>query len=385
MSITLSDPTSFTTDEELMELYVYMMTQPPVRDRGTVRKFKAKALTDSVPISMSELTAGKFGSATGSDMSRYILRARIESDLYDNQDPHAYLDNPCLPQFVNDATAALQLIQQHTLCITDKNFNIQKMPEIVKGDIIQIVCKIDRNGNPVVSNAVVTDLLIRAPQKLEERIKECVELVGKFNIATVSLGDLGSAVDVEFDYASARMATASPKAAAFYKLLRQSFLPSEYSDSFVIGLAANAQAESNFVATANGDPRETVGGNSDQAIEVKGKYYCSFGYWQLNVCSGGGELFAKKQGITDIVNNKAKLYKSITNGDKQIEYMVEYMKDLFGADVKDSSLSAEYWGQRIAVEFERCSHCYAPDSGKDATSTIARGAIAKDLYGKIEP
>ena len=368
-----------------------MMTQPPVRDRGTIRRFKAKALTDSVPVSAADLAAGKFGTTSESPgdgtISRYILRARIESNLYDNQDPHAYLDDPCLPEFANNVMAALGLIQQHTLCITDKNFNIQDTPKIVKGDIIQIVCKIDRDGNPVVSKAIVTDLLLRAPQKLGERIEACAEqLAEKFNITTVSLADLGRvARTVEFDYASARMATASPKAAAFYKLLRQSFLPSEYSDSFVIGLAANAQAESNFVATANGDPRETVGGNSDQAIEVKGKYYCSFGYWQLNVCSGGGELFAKKQGITDIVNNKAKLYKSITNGDKQIEYMVEYMKDLFGADVKDSSLSAEYWGQRIAVEFERCSHCYAPDSGKDATSTIARGAIAKDLYGKIEP
>ena len=379
------DWTSFTTDAALVELMLADKTDRlHTPTRGEIKEFTALALTDAIPLSKERfqqyLKNESFGDSAKSRISRFILKAYIYADingdpLLPEENPHRIHDNPCNSGTTGDVNEAMKRLIPFTTFISAKDFALTDGDEssIRKNDSIKVLVTLDEDGLIESETGEIIALESRAGDNII--IKDlCVSLSGLFDASTAG---------TEYDYDKASKATASTGAVDFYKLLREDFLPEDYCDSFVVGLVANAQAESSFVAAANGDPRETVGGNSDQAIKVKGKYYCSFGYWQLNVCSGGGELFAKKQGITDIVNNKEKLYKLITDSKTQIKYMVEHMKDLFGTDVKNCSLSAEYWGQRIAVEFERCSHCYAPDSGKDATSTITRGSIAKDLYGKI--
>jgi len=163
----------------------------------------------------------------------------------------------------------------------------------------------------------------------------------------------------------------------------------QFSDAFLVALAANAQVESNYCANNAGDPRGSISGNSALAIRAKNcnespvqDYFCSFGYWQMNICSSGagGQLFAEFYGID--LNNKAELYNAITNADKQFEFMFWHMQELFGPAVFNDEVGgftnevlASYWGGRVAAEWEKCKGCAV---GKD--KYVARKQLAADMY-----
>jgi len=356
--------------------------------------FRAKVLT--MPIRLAGVdTTPLVDDAEGGQVAKKGNKIAFKGRILGDPSPHDWLIDPCDLDTATDPGLVLRMTALHTTFESANDIVVSEATMPKMGDIVNIELtpnvfwynlsfgKFTSIANqaapgsegPAESAGAACDSL----ESFFENI-EYEDLKGGGSSFEYSVGGSGG---VGYNYTAAAGATASLGAVDFYKLLKGSFLSNDYSDAFVAGLVANAQAESNFLATANGDLRGDVGGNSEQAIQVGSNHYCSFGYWQLNVCSGGGEKFAKRQGITDIVNNKEKLYKLITDSKTQIEYMVEYMKDLFGADVKKSNLTAEYWGRRIAVEFERCSRCKAYGSGGDATSTVKRGAIAKDLYEKI--
>lgn len=187
------DPTSFTTPREKLELLAYMGTQKRVQSRGTVRKYVAKALTDSIPLSLANLMSGQFEVSPSSKVSRYILRAKIQSVLYNHKDPHAMLPDPCLPIYASKPNEAIALIKLHSLCITPKGFDLSDSEQINKGDIIEISCKIDRQtGQPMVALATVTKIIQRAPPITASDAQPCIDLSGKFDYASVSLGDSGA-------------------------------------------------------------------------------------------------------------------------------------------------------------------------------------------------
>ena len=96
--------------------------------------------------------SGKFEHRGGEKkVSRYILRAKIQSALYNHKDPHAMLPDPCLPIYASKPNEAIALIKLHSLCITSKGFELANSEQINKGDIIEISCKIDRQtGQPMV-------------------------------------------------------------------------------------------------------------------------------------------------------------------------------------------------------------------------------------------
>ena len=188
------DPTSFTTPRELLGLYAYMGTQKRVQSRGAVRKYVAKALTDSVPLSLANLMSGKFEHRGGEKkVSRYILRAKIQSALYNHKDPHAMLPDPCLPIYASKPNEAIALIKLHSLCITSKGFELANSEQINKGDIIEISCKIDRQtGQPMVGFVTITKIMKRAPPVTASETQHCIDLAGKFDYTSVSLGDSGA-------------------------------------------------------------------------------------------------------------------------------------------------------------------------------------------------
>jgi hypothetical protein len=117
-----------------------------------------------------------------------------------------------------------------------------------------------------------------------------------------------------------------------------------YSIPALAGVAANANAESNFVFDAAGDPR--VDGAEKRAIETKngisGKTgrYCSFGFFQLNVCGDGAEgmLIAQSKGWMT-VDGKESAW--IGNGKEQF---VDWIKDLNGIN------QLSYVGPRLKSE-----------------------------------
>ena len=155
----------------------------------------------------------------------------------------------------------------------------------------------------------------------------------------------------------------------FFNELKASSYFSGFTDAFLWGLTANAQYESGFRANANGDPRTSTSLYSGNAIEVDGTYYCSFGYWQLNVCGGAGMGFISFYSLD--ANNKEQVYNAITDKDKQFEYIAKRMKELFPGEYNDKSLTAEYFGRQIAIRFERCQGC---DESGDQTRI--RGQLA---------
>tara|TARA_R110002110_G_scaffold396963_1_gene612009 strand:- start:141 stop:1418 length:1278 start_codon:yes stop_codon:yes gene_type:complete len=182
------DPTSFTTPREKLELLAYMGTQKRVQSRGTVRKYVAKALTDSIPLSLANLMSGQFETATSNKISRYILRAKIQSSLYHNKDPHAMLPDPCLPVYASKPNKAIALIKLHSLCITPKSFGHGDSEQINKGDIIEISCKIDRQtGQPMVGFATITKIIKRAPPLTVSEVQPCVDLTAMFDYKSVSM------------------------------------------------------------------------------------------------------------------------------------------------------------------------------------------------------
>jgi len=176
-----------------------------------------------------------------------------------------------------------------------------------------------------------------------------------------------------------------------------------FCDAMIAGMVANAKSESNFRNNAVGDKVSDLGANArrtERAIFTTPRqktkwtgtggedYYCSFGYWQLNVCGGGGVRFAKKFGFWPThAGNKQALLTAIHDPDKQFDFMFEEMKRIFGSKVSDCSLDGTYWGQQIAIKFEKCVGCFEPgyrkvtESGRvlDDRGTLKRGAVAQGL------
>ena len=176
----------------------------------------------------------------------------------------------------------------------------------------------------------------------------------------------------------------SADAKAFVSEMKASPL-GEFSTTFLTALAVNAQHESNLCPYNAGDRRDSVGGNGEYAINAvsctnaRGDY-CSFGYWQLNVCSstGAGQRFAEYYKIE--LTDKAALYKAIVDPAKQFEFMSVEMSKMFPELVYKEQMpgltmdqSARHMAQEIAAKFERCVGC------ADGHEYIARGNLAAEM------
>jgi hypothetical protein len=184
----------------------------------------------------------------------------------------------------------------------------------------------------------------------------------------------------------------------FYQKLRDSTHFKGFSDAFLMGLAANAQAESRCSSNAPGDPRKTTSGGNANAIESGGTAYCSFGYWQLNVCpsletgssyDAEGSLFIKQKGLGWDVSrdDKAGILAAITNSENQFAFVAKRLREIEGTKNMITSTSAPAAAEAIAVYFENCQEC-APAGGvqKGKTSdiqTVARMGVAEKLYDEI--
>lgn len=192
-----------------------------------------------------------------------------------------------------------------------------------------------------------------------------------------------------FGFISTTPPVASGK--AFFIRLKDSGYFGGFTDAFLWGLIANAQHESGFIVDAAGDSRDSTAGGNANAIEVGGLPYCSFGYWQLNICAGDGIGFARFNNyeVNNIdgedyinVDDKGAILADITNEAKQFEYIAYIMKtrsDLFPNEYDNESLTAEYFGEQIAIRFERCSECAEFD-----TQTLSRGELAYQYQQEAE-
>ena len=275
--------------------------------------FEARVLTVPTKIVDNMANAGTID-ATGDDLNvKYSFRARILGPL----SPHKFLEDPCeLSVFVDEGAKerAFSVIQDHTKVVL---YGPQDNPAI--GDVVRI--KLERTGKTY--NTKDAKQYLGIARSTTEPVKrtsgeDCATLAEIFD-------------GVDFDSLSNAAIQSLPSIPTneFFEKLKQSEHFAGWSDEFLWGLTANAIAESALKSNASGDPESLIGKRDYNPI--KGK--CSFGYWQLNICSRGaeGDKFIDKYGL-DPQKNRAepdKILNALFDEEKQFEYVAGRMKEIF--------------------------------------------------------
>lgn len=163
----------------------------------------------------------------------------------------------------------------------------------------------------------------------------------------------------------------------FFGKLKDSPFFAGFSDNFLWGLTANAFAESTFISNNAGDPESQIGRRAYTPV----KKFCSFGYWQLNLCSSDGEgaalLKSKGQELTrDLYDPETedKYFNFITTENVQFEWVSARMKELFPSQWNSNDVTAYEAARLITVDFEK--PVGAEQKGKD------RGDLASDMQAQ---
>ena len=147
-----------------------------------------------------------------------------------------------------------------------------------------------------------------------------------------------------------------------------------YSLAALAGVAANAAAESAFKYNASGDKR--VAGAAERAVEYKNGKFCSFGFFQLNVCGQGAEgmLISKSNNWMAAdgkwnPDGKQKFIDWIekSNGDNQLLYVGPRLKSL-GLPIGTNS--AYEFGEQMTIKFEKPMN--KEEKGKDRGLTAEK-------------
>lgn len=322
---------------------------------GGKTKFQAVVLTNPIPVSPNDLKYFISNQSGSSEkISQFVYRARIVGE----NSPHQFIPDPCDPQYAGNQEESYKIIEMHTLFVSnEEESNGASLPRINSlveveleknvfgynlghGKHIGIVTNQDRLSKPTLSCDSVQSILEDGEAS--------------------SLEDITNGKPIDVSNISARSFNKSA-AISFIDRLKKHPAFKGYSLSALAGVAANASAESNFDFQAAGDKR--VAGAAERSIAYKaGKYdgkYCSFGFFQLNVCGQGAEgmLIAKDNGwMGDDGVWKAEGQKSFiswlqdNDGDNQLTYVGKRLKDL-GLPVDTNS--AYDFGEQMTIKFEK--------------------------------
>jgi hypothetical protein len=308
-------------------------------------EFKVKILTNPEPYTGVEPETNQ-NNGPDNRSQKYWFKGRI---LDPNMAHEKFLPDPCDPSIASDSQASLALTSLHTTIYADEK------PEGGVGSIITAFIQPGANNNKYdlqFMRYLRTDIAIESAVSLPEKC----QLLADLDFSNADIESIASGI-------SNRVASSG---ADFISYLRTNAFSdtSLFSDAFLAGMAGNAINESNFNAAANGDERNgpSSGTVPYRSIRVGDKYYCSFGFWQLNVCgkSFGGGQFIDYHGLQDKAQEE--IYDFLINPDKQLEFVSSQMIKMFGPDgtietnltlTDDPQKAAEYF----AVYFENCAEC----------------------------
>jgi len=176
---------------------------------------------------------------------------------------------------------------------------------------------------------------------------------------------------------------------AFIKKLKDSGHFHGFSDQFLAGLTANAQAES-ALGRAKNDSRldwvvgdRLTSGHSATAQKRAISGWCSHGYWQMNVCPGyaEGSLFAKDKGI-DLTTEEGKneFVRQVNDETILFSWMAMRMRNIseitpfISATDKNAAFNA---GKAITQYFEKPAGC---GPGQPCLKSNERGKLAQQMY-----
>lgn len=270
----------------------------------------------------------------------------------------------------------------HTNQIPDPYTSIQGLPTEEAAELFRTLIL----SHPVAfpDTQIYSDSAVSQPLNRGDRVeiffsKEGPEDSGKQRgirygkvIAPAIARTVPTGVDISEVFSAGTISTVgSVEAMSFPKMNTISFIDrlknhsafAGYSDAALAGVAANANAESGFYSTAAGDKR--VSGAAERSIQTKngisgkeGKY-CSFGFFQLNVCGQGAEgmLIAKQKGFMDengIWKERGQqdfiTFIQENNGDEQLKYVGARLIEL-GLDIGTDN--AYDFGNLMCTNFEK--------------------------------
>ena len=334
--------------------------------------FQAVVLTEPTPIvkdisSLASVTARSFGS--DGNNQKFSFRVRILG----SNSPHKFLPDPCdLPDSTSDKIAdkIFNLIQSHTQVILYDN-STERRPKT--GDVVNI--KLERTGHSY--------NLQRAKQYIG-----IAQDVDPLKISSVGRPECDNLADLFKKDGSVRSISTSLSAPEntnqFFNSLKDHSAFAGFSENFLWGLTANAIAESGLRSDIGGDPESVIGKREFPPISEK----CSWGYWQLNICSAGaeGDMFIRKNNLdpdqkreeaalnkTDIEPFPATLiYAGLINKDAQFEYVAARMRELFPSScLSGSGISAYQAAYDITIKFE--------NPAKATEKAVVRGNLANEI------
>ena len=177
------------------------------------------------------------------------------------------------------------------------------------------------------------------------------------------------------------------KISEFIKKLKASPSFSDFTAQSLAGVVSNARSETGgtFRSTIGGDPpsywlktsQEKY--NSVVKYAVKGygfnakkeNFYCSWGYWQLQICTkdGSGRKLAESKGIDTLTEEGKKAWADLISVDEnQFAWVSSVLRGMQLHTLNDASLA----GFKICYDFER-------PASKD-TKCKERGAAAEAIY-----
>ena len=142
------------------------------------------------------------------------------------------------------------------------------------------------------------------------------------------------------------------------------YLNSKISNkNLVLGIMGNMQEESG-VGINNNAAGDGPKANGIGLPNGNGKYYCSWGYTQLNVCGGGGISFLKANGLESA--SVTEKLSALTNPSKHLDYVIDWTKTNFGGGSLPVTTTdtPESWAKKFGKEYERCKGCQDDSNGQ---------------------
>tara|TARA_Y100000592_G_scaffold781_1_gene1290 strand:+ start:32812 stop:34008 length:1197 start_codon:yes stop_codon:yes gene_type:complete len=367
----ISPDVNLTSPSEVDDFDAYVVDS--ITKKNTYRNFTTltmKVVSTPVMINSSinpmDPIAGSSNSIVGSSAigfqfgQQLMFRGRIIGNKF--LSPHQLLEDPCnVTRFTGDDEGLLNVINQHTLCISKYDYSGAPLKI---GDVVSV------SYNP--GDAGPIDLQHCYFDSIEQVVKPEAVAASKNNNGDCSkLSELFGSGITAYEFPQISWSTAQEeKSDEFFRKLKESSQFQGFSDNFLWGLTANAIAESGLVRNIGGDPESTIGKRDYAPI----KNFCSFGYWQLQLCASGAEgtelLRTYSPAIYDLhvatadtsprkpldENMQTIILNLITAEHIQFTWVAQRMKELFPNDWNSAVISPAAAAAKICVDFERPIH-----------------------------
>lgn len=297
--------------------------------------------------------------------TQVMFRGRIVGNNFFS--PHQLLKDPCdVASFKGDAKRLLGLINQHMLCISKEGASGLEGLQI--GDIVTVSKPVGDVGSislqfcyfNEIESRVPSDEVLLKRNKIEDSCESLVDLFER--------NGFNSNIDFINQYPPITWnLQAGENINEFYEKLKNSPQFAGFSDNFLWGLTANAFAESGLVSNIGGDPESRIGKRDYAPV----KNYCSFGYWQLQLCAIGAEgtellrtfspAIYERHIATANTNPREELPDDLQEGilnlitaeHIQFAWVSKRMKELFPSDWNNSAITPARAAELITIKFEK--------------------------------